>query len=1462
MFREYFNETVGIWLIPTVPFFISGLLPWLTENVPRHGIGAPEEAGEGHEGGGTEQALPLTPLNKGYTALATVLTIAGYFALSYPGAMAYPFVTAYDMVAQHLGATASLDRRALATGRASLSRDSDDESATGLTQRDFNEAITEMERRVELLETAQEMFTGGEFGRHISDNLLDQFAHLREDVTRLRGFANELEASHQGAWDTLTSRPNYGHLWDAATTGKTYSRLITTGLNALVPPEHDRGQKALYLLLNLAVHATATAAAAKTEPGVTFADYLAEALFVAFRSTDELYDPNVDGRAALNTFINFTAHEFFALIPAIMSLFYPQLWATWLPAEGRSAAYSASFWLPFLVAMNATYGASLSHGLVHAMLGIPSALHWIGHLMGGLEGPRALQRRPGDATIAELPMVARRASEWGAGPSTAPRAGADSLPSSRGSDTILQPPTLQPPTLQPPTAHVRTTPPSAAGPSPVPIAALPALPSDDTPDTEETPGTSEDKPTSEERPAAAEKPTSESDATPQSRSPRSESPASVSESVLASWTSDAPDPSRQDSDLGGFDHVTAVSHSESVSDYGQEPDGSTSGTPTGEGRGGERFGFLDRERIDLGSWRLRDPLGSPAISSAALSLGDSDELTPKASDDVVSTPVRGPGEESSVDGRGPDDGVQSEARASRSAADDLDGFAWWPGTAVAGPVFDGVPSDVSGEDHGSDGLPQGFNDEAAPTTGDAQNMHDAPTSARVRFAEPSSPSPSEGPVPGVPGSGRASAAAADADADDHGAGEVAGGGPNSFLDMGPEPESILDLDPEPDPGTRDEGRFGPRSAAQVGVPRDRAVQEEWSDPEPGPEHDRLGDDVPEGTDLDHEYGPLVPPKRVKDEEADSDGLPRVNPALYRFSEMPPEVLLSRTEAVWHYTVGADGEIRIGSEELGRMLSDDELLDSFADYHHGERPEIDDPAVQEFRNRIDGQGHPTIAVEFTDLGRVANAAPPSRVSGEIGWNGEAQRWEVNDKSGRYMSEKVRVPMPDTQDLLRWIGNVADRLSRRLGVSVTPVLLKHADRANQPVAQGDPIRPEAGDTGLSTAMAEATPTSAIVSNDGATTSEAKSGFGGKRSSGGEPGIHDVESVPQQSSTQSPPTGRAPATQPPPVIEQVRSALPLYTAEGTSAATVTATPTDARGLDSDETSSANTAPGGLTRGSEGVASQKDSADRPVASTSGFAVLARSGQSVRLPVVASSEGFASDPSDSDEVSSVGAVEDFGGDRADSDEVSSVGAVEDFGGDRADSDEVSSVGAVEDFGGDRGDSDEVSSVGAVEDFGGDRGDSDEVSSVGAVEDFGGDRGDSDEVSSVGAVEDFGGDRGDSDEVSSVGAVEDFGGDRGDSDEVSSVGAVEDFGGDPSDSDEASSVGAVEERGGRLYLPFDEGAQALTEGQIRQEAVADFASHVANEAELRYRAGLGGVVLHAEGGGNGGRFSDGRRRRW
>jgi hypothetical protein len=200
---------------------------------------------------------------------------------------------------------------------------------------------------------------------------------------------------------------------------------------------------------------------------------------------------------------------------------------------------------------------------------------------------------------------------------------------------------------------------------------------------------------------------------------------------------------------------------------------------------------------------------------------------------------------------------------------------------------------------------------------------------------------------------------------------------------------------------------------------------------------------PVGLGLDHAYGPLVGPSWVKTEEQDAETrVPRINPVWYRLSDMPPEVMSSHTNAKWIYGVDAEGHIRIGSANLSTMLSDEELAEQYGYHHQGQQPS--DEQLEKFRKRLDGQGHPTIAVEFGADGQISQIDrehhPQSRVSGEIVWNREAKSWEVNINSGRYMHgnkqwSKTRKPRPTEAEYRRWLGNVADRLSAHLGVPVT-------------------------------------------------------------------------------------------------------------------------------------------------------------------------------------------------------------------------------------------------------------------------------------------------------------------------------------------------------------------------------------------------------------------------------------------
>ncbi|MEV1321006.1 hypothetical protein AB0J14_33560 [Micromonospora arborensis] len=224
---------------------------------------------------------------------------------------------------------------------------------------------------------------------------------------------------------------------------------------------------------------------------------------------------------------------------------------------------------------------------------------------------------------------------------------------------------------------------------------------------------------------------------------------------------------------------------------------------------------------------------------------------------------------------------------------------------------------------------------------------------------------------------------------------------------------------------------GPR---EVIIPAEQPVVPRHVE-EPAKERSRVGGwEVTPGIDLDHEYGVVVKPKRVKPGEL-ADGRVRLNPVWYRLADFPP-AFLERKDARWHYTVDADGEIRIGTEEIRTVLDDEEWQQLLT----GMRRLDGELTLEGLKASLDGQGHPTIAAGFVGPGDTEER--PARVSGEFGWNAVTGRWEANDKSGRYMSEKVRSDLnPD--NLMRWVSNVAGRMAARLGVEVTPVLLKHAE-----------------------------------------------------------------------------------------------------------------------------------------------------------------------------------------------------------------------------------------------------------------------------------------------------------------------------------------------------------------------------------------------------------------------------------
>ncbi|MFF2133435.1 glycosyltransferase, partial [Streptomyces olivochromogenes] len=222
------------------------------------------------------------------------------------------------------------------------------------------------------------------------------------------------------------------------------------------------------------------------------------------------------------------------------------------------------------------------------------------------------------------------------------------------------------------------------------------------------------------------------------------------------------------------------------------------------------------------------------------------------------------------------------------------------------------------------------------------------------------------------------------------------------------------------------GQLAAGSAARVrpGGSADSADEAGSRTGEPSPRSD---------AELDDLYGPAVGPKRVKGPELypGERGTVRPHPLLRYLHEVPTPVLTSDRDVVWLYVVTEDGEIALGSEDVTGAMGEE----AFGALLAGVRRIEPDMTAERLRELLDGLGHTGLAVRFgpdgdTFVGR-------GRIAGEFAWNDGA--WTVNDKSGRYMSNKVR-PGLTTEQSAVWLANVARRFSTRLGVEVRPVPYK--------------------------------------------------------------------------------------------------------------------------------------------------------------------------------------------------------------------------------------------------------------------------------------------------------------------------------------------------------------------------------------------------------------------------------------
>ncbi|MFJ8171148.1 hypothetical protein ACIQ64_22185 [Streptomyces sp. NPDC094473] len=198
------------------------------------------------------------------------------------------------------------------------------------------------------------------------------------------------------------------------------------------------------------------------------------------------------------------------------------------------------------------------------------------------------------------------------------------------------------------------------------------------------------------------------------------------------------------------------------------------------------------------------------------------------------------------------------------------------------------------------------------------------------------------------------------------------------------------------------------------------------------------------------FGETVAPKRVKPEERDAVGDVRVNPLWTPLDEIDPALLITgNRDAVWIYTVNAEGRVLLGSERPSAIVTPEQ----FEALPAGMRRVAPDLTADELRDDLDGLGHTGIAARFGESGRSHTGM--SRISGEFRWSQKLERWTVNDKSGRYMSGAVR-PGLDPAVAAGWLGEVAGLFTERLGVRVVPEQVKTAS-AGPPGAPPPPPPP---------------------------------------------------------------------------------------------------------------------------------------------------------------------------------------------------------------------------------------------------------------------------------------------------------------------------------------------------------------------------------------------------------------------
>ncbi|MEV4826704.1 toxin glutamine deamidase domain-containing protein, partial [Micromonospora sp. NPDC049274] len=182
-----------------------------------------------------------------------------------------------------------------------------------------------------------------------------------------------------------------------------------------------------------------------------------------------------------------------------------------------------------------------------------------------------------------------------------------------------------------------------------------------------------------------------------------------------------------------------------------------------------------------------------------------------------------------------------------------------------------------------------------------------------------------------------------------------------------------------------------------------------------------GADARRDAELDLRFGELAGPSGILPRERG-----KLN-ALWRpLDDLPPALVTDNPQIDWIFTVTQSGQVIIGADHPDKGLDDAELEKLAADISSSGEEIHQSALAATMKN-----GHPTLAVAFDEQGRVV--AQSARVSGELFWDRRRGRWEVNDKSGRYMDFDVRGEVYD-RDRMWWLSNVASMMSDRLGVPV--------------------------------------------------------------------------------------------------------------------------------------------------------------------------------------------------------------------------------------------------------------------------------------------------------------------------------------------------------------------------------------------------------------------------------------------